>query len=104
MSARRGERASRAVTGAKIFAPLPDTRSRWWKDKDARHTCRITGEACEYAYRCQYSVAEWPRRNTSARERLAACSYAIDTGFAGSSCRACSRRKACVWTCWFYKQ
>jgi hypothetical protein len=85
----------------------PDNRSRWWKDKAARHTCRVTGKACEYAFRCSYSLAETagragrPHRTGVLADRLATCAFAIASGFRGSTCHGCPRRKACDWKCFF---
>lgn len=97
----------RTVTGEKIFAPAPDQRSRWWKDKAARHTRRVTGKACEYAYRCAYSLAE--KQEGKGRhhgvgtmaDRLATCAFAIANRYLRSDCHSCPRRTSCNWKCWF---
>lgn len=36
------------ATPERVF-DRPDTRSRWWKDKAARHTCRWHGKECKWS-------------------------------------------------------
>ena len=102
---RSGKRKGSTRKGEKIFAPLPDPRSLWWRDKTARHTCRVTGKRCEYAFRCAYSLAEseeGPGRHHGVgtmADRLATCAVAIASGHRRSDCRSCRWEKDCRWRC-----
>lgn len=101
----------RSFNGDRIFAPPPDSRPLWFRDRKARHTCRITGTHCDQAFRCQFSLAE-PNphglgSNTlaSSRARFEACLLANANGFDNPSiCHtSCPRRASCpqTWQCWF---
>lgn len=106
--------ATREHKGDRIFAAPADSRPLYFRDRKARHTCRITGKECDMAFRCRFSAAEknvyesGPNSAASIRSRFEACDLANRCGFETISiCKnTCPKRKTCkdTWKCWFYGQ